>query len=259
MKKFFNLILTYLLIYFSFYYTNMVSNYLKNKDPIMIKIKNEKNKYYQEPTDAIIENETIIPGISGYEVDISKSYMNMKKLNEYQESMLVFNKIEPNISLKNNQDKVIISGNKDYFKVSILLKIDDINILKKIIKNKEFTNISYILSSNFIKENYNYLKELNKNIVVDENDNLLFLNIFNYCYKTKLNDDNKCSNFNKYTILTKMITYDYYYNTTKLIDNGSILAYNCINDKNLNEITIVLNGIKSLGYEIVSLDNLLNE
>ena len=45
MKKIFNITFTFLLIYFSFYYTNKVSSYIKNKDPIMSKIKNvEENK-----------------------------------------------------------------------------------------------------------------------------------------------------------------------------------------------------------------------
>ena len=86
-RKIFNFLLTCLLINFSFYYTNIVSDYLKNKDPIMIKIKNIKNKYYESPINATILNHTIIPGISGYQVDEEKSYFNMKKIENYQESM----------------------------------------------------------------------------------------------------------------------------------------------------------------------------
>ena len=40
-----NITLTILLLAFSFYYTNKVSNYLKDKDPIMIKIKSLEAKY----------------------------------------------------------------------------------------------------------------------------------------------------------------------------------------------------------------------
>ena len=83
MKKIFNITLTILLIYFSFYYTNKVSNYIKSKDPIMIKILNSKDKYSKEAIDAVISNNTIIPGLSGLEVNIDESYSKMKKVNSY--------------------------------------------------------------------------------------------------------------------------------------------------------------------------------
>ena len=65
MKSTFNFIITISIIYFSFYYTNLVSNYIKNKDPIMIEIKNNQDKYYKDPINAIILNNTIIPGLNG--------------------------------------------------------------------------------------------------------------------------------------------------------------------------------------------------
>lgn len=80
MKKIFNIIFTTLLIYFSFYYANLVSNYVKNKDPIMIKLKEVKDSYQKEAVDAVIANNTIIPGISGLEVDVDESYLKMKKV-----------------------------------------------------------------------------------------------------------------------------------------------------------------------------------
>ena len=80
MKKIFNIIFTTLLIYFSFYYANLVSNYVKNKDPIMIKLKEVKDNYQKEAVDAVIFNNTIIPGISGLEVDIDKSYLKIDEM-----------------------------------------------------------------------------------------------------------------------------------------------------------------------------------
>ena len=103
MKKVFNITLTILLIYFSFYYTNKVSNYIKSKDPIMIKIINSKDKYFKEAIDATITDNTIIPGLNGLEVDINESYTKMKKVNSYIPDMLVFSSIKPSISLKDDE------------------------------------------------------------------------------------------------------------------------------------------------------------
>ena len=52
------------------------------------------------------------------EVDVNKSYEKMKRLGEYNNNLLVFINDLPDISLKDNYDKYIISGNKD--KTSIL-------------------------------------------------------------------------------------------------------------------------------------------
>lgn len=255
MKNVLNVILTLSLVYFSFYYTNLVLDYIKSKDQIMISIKNNQERYKKEPINATIIDNTIIPGISGLEVDINESYLNMKRLNKYIETLLIFKTIKPDISISNNQDKIIISGNKTLNNISILFKIDDINILKNIIKNKDLENISFIISNNFLKENYDYLKTLNNhNLVIKETNYNTYLDIIDYCYTTS---NNNCLSINKLTIKPIFITSDYYYNTNKLIDNGSIISYN-INNKNINDILVVINYIKSR-YNIVSLDEMLKE
>lgn len=259
MKNIFNIVLTIFIICFSFYYTNMVSNYLKNKDPIMIRIKINENKYYEDPIDATILNNTMIPGISGKEINIDESYIKMKKINTYQESLLVFKEIEPTTSINNNLDKLIISGNQSISNVSILLKVDDINILKKMLKDKYFKDINFIFTNNFLVKNYDYITTLENNVVINQDDNLNKLDLIDYCYTTNNNSNNTCSLYNKFSIVPTLITHDYYYNTYHIIDNGSILAYTVSSDKNVTEIKLLINGIKNLGYEIVSLDKLVKE
>lgn len=56
----------------------------------MIKLKEVKDSYQKEAVDAVIANNTIIPGISGLEVDVDESYLKMKKVGIFQESLLVF-------------------------------------------------------------------------------------------------------------------------------------------------------------------------
>ena len=260
MKKVFNIISTFLLIYFSFYYANNVSNFIKNKDPIMVKIKNNLDKYYKESVNATISNNTIIPGISGIEIDIDSSYKNMKKINAYKESMLVFKSIKPDISLINQFDKIIISGNQDKSNVSILLKIDDINILKKIINKKEIENINFIFSTSFIKENYYFLKTLQNNIIVSHDDNFINeFDIIDYCYTTNLNINSNCYTLNKYTIFPNTITHNYYFNTFKILNNGSIISYNITSDTSINEIVLIIKEINDMNYKIVKLNELLKE
>ena len=114
MKK----ILPLLIIIISFIYTKSLVSVVKNYDDIMIKIKQEKNKYYIKPIEAIIKNDTIIPGIKGKEVDINKTYSKMKRYGKYEESLIVLKDIE----VKNHidKDKYIISGNKNKNMVTLI-------------------------------------------------------------------------------------------------------------------------------------------
>lgn len=256
MKNIFNILITIIIIIFSFYYTNLITNYIKNKDPIMIELINNKNNYYKKPINAIIENNTIIPGLNGLEIDINKSYKNLKKINKFQESLLIYKEIKPSISLYNNYNKLIINGNLNNKKISILLKINDLEIYNKIINNNYFNKINLILTNHFIN-NYNDI--INNNIIVIKDTELINnLNLINYCYTTNLNQENNCLKYNKLTIIPTFINKDYYINTFNIIKNGSILAYEVLNIKDLIEIKLIINEINNY-YEIVNLNNLLKE
>ncbi len=249
MKKILNITFTILLIYFSFYYTGKVSSYIKNKDPIMIKIKSNYNKFYKEPIDAIINDNTIIPGVSGSGINIEDSYSKMKKVNNYLENMLVFESIKPSISLKDNLDKLVISGNHINNNVSILLKVDNLDILKSL-NNKDY---NLLLSESFIKDNLDYLESLDNNIISTSNSD----KVIDYCYTTNIKTTNVCKTIP--TIYSKPITYNYSYNTMDKLENGSILTYQIINKNSLTELNLVTSNIKNSGFKIVNLDTLLYE
>ena len=221
----------------------------------MIKILKNKHKFEQKEINAKIENNTIIPGISSKTVNINESYKKMKRINKYIESLYVFDYKTPAISIKNNYNKLIIKGNPLNKKISILLKINDINILKKL---KDNSSLNFILEPTFINENYNYLKTIYNNIIVLENNYLENSNIINYCYSLDT-FNSYCSIYNKYTIKPNFITNNYFYNTYDLIENGAILAYNITNEKNINDINFIISFIKSLNIKIVSIDELIKE
>ena len=103
----------------SFYYTEQVALYVKNKNPIMQSIKNVSKSYSTESINcSIIEDTYIIPGYNGKYVNLDKSFYNMVTT-EYNEELLVFNQVKPNISLEDNKDKIIIRGNHNKQAVSL--------------------------------------------------------------------------------------------------------------------------------------------
>ena len=66
------------LVLFSFFYTDRVMNFINKKDPLMNKIDLLKDKYEILPVNAVLDSNTIIPGVKGKSVDLDKSYENMK-------------------------------------------------------------------------------------------------------------------------------------------------------------------------------------
>lgn len=271
MKKLFQIIGLISLMGFSFFYTEKTVSVIKEYDEIMIEIKNIKSKYQKKYINAYIKNDTIIPGISGVEVDINKSYSKMKKYGSFDESLIVLKKIEPKISINNN-NKYIISGNKNKRNVSILFVIkdnDNIDKLVNILDNKKIKG-NFIINDNWLEKNTNLVPILIKekhNVGIFEYDGFDYSysvikkigkqkNI--YCYLIKKNTDvlKKCSN--NYTIIPNIIINKNPYENTKKITNGSIISYE-LNNELIEELPTVINYINSKGYNIVTLNKLLQE
>ena len=100
MRKTFEVIGLISLICFSFFYTEKISTVIKENDDILKEIESVASQYKTEAINAIIDNNSIIPGINGREIDIKKSYKKMKKVNSFNSNLLVYKEIEPEISIK---------------------------------------------------------------------------------------------------------------------------------------------------------------
>ena len=218
----------------------------------MIKINNIKDNYKTEVVNSYIEDDTIIPGIIGKEVEVDKSYNNMKEGKIFREENLIFKDIYPSELLKDNKDKYIIKGNKDN-KVSILYIINKDNID---ISNKNIT----IDSINNYKDNEIYTYGNNgiytKDILVNDNTliNRLSSNSSNYCLTKDKNKEvlEVCQSMNINTIIPN-INWDYL-DIKNNLSSGSIIL---ISD--INNLDIIIKYINSKGYNIVPLSTLLKE
>ena len=251
------------LVCFSFFYTDKVINMINKKDPLMIKIETIKEKYEVKPVNAVLNEDTIVPGISGKEIDVLKSYEEMKLSGIFREELLVYKSLYPSSLLSSNKDKYIIKGNNDKNKVALLL-ILNIKDIEKITNN----NLTLFLNHKDINiENINKLKtnEIytygNNGIYTKESltsDNSIINRISNntskYCLSKEKNKSllEVCSQNNMYTILPNII--GDYEDIKKEITNGSIILLNSPN--NLN---IIIKYINSKGYQITPLSNLLKE
>ena len=253
--KFYKIIGIISIVVFSFYLTDFVTELAINSNPLMQTIKNSSTNYDIESVDAIIEENTIIPGIKGKKVSIMESFLNMKDFGTFNTNYLIYDDIKPNISISDNKDKIIISGNKKKRNISILIN-NNKNIEAYLDKN----NLKY---TKLIK----YLDNIYKDNVNIENDKKKFKDLDTLLNKKELNNKicildysniEMCKK-NKYYIVTPNIILK---NSNIVgilndINNGSIVYID--DNLNLNNFILFMNKIKNKDLKIVYLSEIIKE
>lgn len=265
MKQYLKNIIVIFFVLFSFYYTDKVIEISKYNDTILVSINDYAKKTDYECREGNINEFGIVLGLSGLKVDKNKSYSNMKgigfkkELIEYKENKCILNK-------ENNKDKYIIKGN-DYKKnISLVINVNNTKYYKSMIgvaQNKDtelnllfnynnlvneidnITNHSNILfKGNDREELNNFIKILHNEFYCVKTNNY---DIKDICYKKNLNSINMV-----FEIKDNLLN-----NVKNNIQNGTIFFIN-ENNKNLTELSSTINYIKSKGYKIVSINELLN-
>ncbi len=265
MKNIFNYFFLISLVFFSFFYTDKVINIINKKDPLMVEITKQKDKYKVEPTEAIITENTVIPGIEGKEIDVNKSYEKMKTEGVFREQSIIYNKVTPTNSISNNKDKYIIKGNNNKQEVSIIVIVDKNNTIDKIYN---IDNITLFIDSKYLTiDNLNKIKSKdiysygNKGVYNNElllSDNTLIKRKNNkvplYCLSKEKNEDtlNICNNNDMYVVIPNIV--GDLLNIKKSLSKGSIILL-----EDLNNINLIIRYINSKGYQIVPLSTLLKE
>ena len=270
--KFIKLLGLICLICFTFLYTEKIINVSIEQDEIMIKIKEVESNYKIEPTDATIKEDTIIPGNIGKQINIDTSYKKMKQLGYFEESLIEYENIYPNISIYNNYDKYIISGNIKNKQVSLIYIIDNDKTLYNILNiiNQKNATISFFIDSTFLNNNIDILNKIKTYEIYNYGNNGKYTKdnfiIANNIINNKTNNNsifclfinkdkeslNNCSNIKMLSIIPSIK--GNYNNIKNNIKNGSIIQIT-----NTNELPNIINFIENKGYTITSLSNLIKE
>lgn len=270
--KFIKIIGLLCLICFTFFYTEKIIDISIEQDEIMTKIKEVENTYNINAINATIKDNTIIPGNSGKQIDEQSSYKSMKKIGYYDESLLVYSKVYPEISIYNNYNKYIIKGNTSSKNVALIYIISNDKTIDNVIDivDNNKTYINFFIDSNFLNNNINILNKLNKYEVYNygangkyTKDNLIITNNIinnkannNSTFCLFLNDDevslNNCIN-NKMLSIMPTIK-GQYTNITNNISSGSIILI-----ENTQELASIIKYINTKGYNIVALSKLIVE
>ncbi len=274
MKKIFQIVGLISLVCFSFFVTEKTATVVNNMDEIMIRIKTEKDEYKLENKNAMIEGNTIIPGISSRKVNINKSYKNMKNNGYYDENLYVYDYTLPDISLADNLDKYIIKGNPSKRMVSLIFMVssdNDINEILTIINNYNI-KATFFVDTTWFTGNNNLIEEMikkghNVNIFMNNYTDPDFdwidmvLKKINkqkngFCYGLEDNDDNinSCKVKGNYTIRPTVISENTPLQDIKTkLESGALLSLK-VNQRVKKELSTIIIYIKSKGYKITNLE-----
>ncbi|MCT2534572.1 polysaccharide deacetylase family protein [Aquibacillus koreensis] len=105
--------------------SNVVSQLVvKNKDNLMEQIKQKSDAYEVPPVNAKIDKVwKKMPGRNGLKVNIEKSYERMKEKGVFDETLLVYDQVEPETSLDDLPPSPIYKGHPDKNMVSFLINV----------------------------------------------------------------------------------------------------------------------------------------
>ena len=255
MKNFFKGLGILSILVFSFYYTDKIALLVQSKNPVLKEIKMKKSSLEVPSIDATVIDENIIPGVSGSVVNVEKSFLKMKALNKYNEYYLVYDEVTPKVSLENNKDKIIISGNKTKNNISLILedksmasyfkgyhidvlttkdtyqKSDTYELINNEKEEKLYRQVNTLLDKDKINKNICLLNESNRDLCQKSG---------NYVIKHSL----KLTNSNIIDVKNKL-------------ENGSIILISA--NAKLEDLKILLKEIKFKDLEIVYLSKLIEE
>ena len=279
MKNILKIVGLFVLMGFSFFYTDKVIEVIREEDNIMIELNNVKDLYKIEAVSANVVSNTIIPGVNGRVVNIDKSYKEMKSVGKFNKNSIIYDVVRPSVSISNNKDKFIIKGNSMKQMVSLVFLVDDDKYLDKINKISIDSEVvfNYFVDYEFLIDNTTLIKEMSNSEFYSYGnngkyspDNLLFSNNLIsrisgneavYCLSSNMDLDvlNLCNSNNLYTLVPSVIAFDNMYSeVSKNLESGSIILFE-INKDTVNNLDIIVNYIKGKGLKIGGLSDLLSE
>ncbi len=240
---------------FSFFYVRQIANYGIDKNALYKEINDYSTKMAMEKVDAKVNGEYIIPGLNGKNINIKKSYYNMRSSNNFDTSLLVYDDIKPVISIDNNKDKIINKGNSLKNQISFIVNNKTIQeyMLINRIKGDILVTYDELNKESFFEQINNDINKYNK---VDKflksnnlNNNLCF-------YNTMI--ETLCRVHNKY-----LIEYTYSFNNVNIamlkkeVKPGNI--YYVEPSVTLDDFIILIREIKFKNINIVYLSELIKE
>lgn len=277
MKNFFSILGIITLFLFSFFYTEKTKIVVQEMDDLMIELKSRSSRYEKKVTNAVLTDDTMIPGLAGKTVDLNKSYVKMKEYGKFNENLLVYKKTLPKETLQNNTSKFVIQGNKEKRMVSLIFLVeeeDDITKILSILK-KYHVHATFFLDGNWLEKNVTLLDQMVKdnhtlgNLSYHRNyqdSSFVWIDTIikkigkqkqSFCYSEKKDKTvtDVCHLYQDITIVPNIIIEENpFTEIQKQLTSGSFIALE-VNEKVEQELAMLIRYIQSRGYRLENLQN----
>ncbi len=277
MKRFFELFGLFFLVIFTFLYSSQIQTVIKDNDDIVKTLNESKHYYEKDSIDALISDDYIVPGISGYEVDVDDSYNRMKKIGYFNDNLITYENILPVVSIKERYDKYIISGNES---------LNNVYLNFSLFNFSEVDEILYILDNYNIRTNFNinqyfYLKHYDHvikiisaghsvSIDINGSDDInLISNLFKtdlgisdvFCFydEENLEKFKNCQTNRNYSVLSNNnINTDFLTTVKNDLKKGIIFNFK-VNAYLINQLPSIINYINYRDFSFKTFNNLIVE
>jgi len=175
-----------------------------SKEDLIKKIEHEAkilNEAPQEPYIDRVWKKT--PGLNGRKVNIQKSYQNMKKKNQYDESLIVFDDVIPTKALEDLPPSPIFRGHPEKQMVALLINVSWGNeyiptILKTLDKHE--VNATFFIEGKWAKENADLVR------MIDEKNHVIGNHAYSHPDMTKISQSEKIQQIDKTNHILEAIT-----------------------------------------------------
>lgn len=146
--------------------SKQVAKTVKTEDRLLQEIKQKSPSFNEEPQDAYIDKVwKKTPGRNGRKVDIEASYKKMKTEGTFDESLLVFHDIKPNVTLYDLPPSPIYRGHPEKNMVAFLINVswgkehipDILDIL-----NEHQIKATFFIEGKWAKENVETVKMIDE-------------------------------------------------------------------------------------------------
>jgi len=273
MKKTFEYVGLFVLVAFSFYYTERVVQMVNFNDPLMEEISEYAKTVNKSCVEGYVAEDGIVLGVNGLLVDEDKSYKNMKGFG-FSEDLVVFKEDVCSINNEEFNDKYIIKGNESSNSVSIIVLVNDGSLLESFVSIAKINDVKLTFAvSGSVVETYKTFFEkyiLDGHTLVysgnDETDLKKFLSIIKdlnkkqtlYCLNANNYDIREiCKKEKINTIKSEYIYYkNILVNTKQTLQKGNIYIYK--ENKNVyEEFSTTIKHIKGKGIKIKTIEEII--
>lgn len=147
-------------------FSNSVQQVTKTEDALYKEIQQKSEEFSADPQDAIIDRVwKKTPGRNGVEVNVEKSYEQMKKDGVFDKTLLVYDQVPPEVTLADLPPSPIYRGHPEKQMTAFLINVswgtEYIPTILNILKEKNI-KATFFIEGKWAKENSDFVKMIDE-------------------------------------------------------------------------------------------------